>query len=351
MAMRTVGVVVAWALAAGCSSEGEPSKSSSGGVGASGGSGAAGGGPGLCVAEECEDDNPCTDDVCALDQCAFTPLDGVAPPGTVDPEPGDCMVPSCQQGGLADVPDVGAPCELSGGQPGICDARGQCGCAASAAGDARYVDPVNGVDDATHGGAPGNCAYKTLTYALTQGQLDIVVAPGTYSAATGEALPFILDDTQRILCQEVAGEKVTLTGKGEHFSWTAVIIAGGADNAVVGCNVVGVEEATYCIDSSGTTTGSEQIRFEGNDIGGCLNGIRMVSGNQVASGNTIHDNSLSGIHAQSAPDSVLVDNVFYGNGTDINCNAGMGWPTLTGTGNQGQGGAPSCSACDGCPFQ
>jgi len=339
----SLGVVALTAVGA-CSSDGDPDPAQASGTGSGAGAGASG----CQTSADCDDANVCTFDTCAGSYCQHEARFGPEP-SVPDPDPDDCMVPTCSFDGLGEGPDTGAACTQASGAPGLCGNEGTCGCAAPLAVAARWVDPVNGVDDGFHGGAPGSCAYKTLTFALTQAQLDIHVAPGTYDAAAGEVFPLVLDDTQRILCEEVGGQRPLISGGGTHTTYTATIIAGGSGNVVSGCDIAGVDEPAYCIDSTGNTT--DEIRFEGNDLTGCLNGIRLATGGAIIQGNTIHDNGLSGIHAQFGENSAIVDNVFSGNPTDIHCNAGMGWPTMVGSGNQGDDGPPSCVACDGCPFQ
>jgi parallel beta-helix repeat protein len=296
----------------------------------------------------CDDGNPCTEDFCQTEVCAHSSLDEL-PPGITDPDPTDCLVPACVGGELGEEPAPNGPCTQMSGAPGVCGVDGLCGCAAQAPVDPRWVDPVGGVDDDLHGGAPGTCAYKTLSYAVAQGHLDIHVAPGTYDAAGGEAFPILLFETQRILCEAVDGNRPLITGGGTYTTYTATIVASGSGNVIDGCDIVGLDEPAYCIDSIGAPVA--EIRFQGNDVSGCLNGIRLATGGAVMEGNTIHDNGLTGIHAQVGEDSAITSNVFSGNPTDINCNPGMGWPTMVGSGNQSMDGPPICVACDGCPFE
>jgi parallel beta-helix repeat protein len=301
-----------------------------------------------CMGMSCDDGNPCTKDSCPTESCLHLWVDEL-PPGISDPDPSDCLVPACVDGELGEEPAPSGPCTLPSGAPGVCGVDGFCGCVAQAAVDPRWVDAVDGVDDDLHGGAPGACAYKTLSYAVSQGDLEIHVAPGSYDAAGGEAFPILLFDFQRILCEAVEGNRPLITGGGTYTTYTATIVASGAGNVIDGCDIVGVGEPTYCIDSTGATLAG--ILFQGNDISGCLNGIRLATGGAEIEGNTIHDNGLTGVHVQEGDDSAITSNVFSGNPTDIHCNPGMGWPTLVGAGNQAVDGPLVCAACDGCPFE
>ncbi|MGF1517724.1 MAG: S-layer homology domain-containing protein [Nodosilinea sp.] len=76
------------------------------------------------------------------------------------------------------------------------------------------VDPSRGVDEPS--GRP-HLPYKTLTAALgaAQGNTLIKLAPGTYSAATGERFPITLPDGVMITGQETTqGQGVVVTGGG-----------------------------------------------------------------------------------------------------------------------------------------
>ena len=76
------------------------------------------------------------------------------------------------------------------------------------------VDPSRGVDEPS--GRP-HLPYKTLTAALgaALGNTLIKLAPGTYSAATGERFPITLPDAVMITGQETAqGQGVVVTGGG-----------------------------------------------------------------------------------------------------------------------------------------
>lgn len=76
------------------------------------------------------------------------------------------------------------------------------------------VDPTRGIDEPS--GRP-HLPYKTLTIALgaAQGNTLIKLAPGTYSAATGERFPITLPDNVMIAGQEsTQGQGIAIAGGG-----------------------------------------------------------------------------------------------------------------------------------------
>lgn len=361
MVIRTLVLLLAFlslgAIAAlgGCDSDGDTTSGAGGGVaaGGSGGMPAATGGTECVSGAECDDGNACTDDTCIVAECQYSIVaDGVTPATVSDPDPDDCFIPQCLTGTLTDVAATGSACALAAGGVGVCDAEGVCSCAAPGPTAAHYVDPIDGVDDATHGGAAGSCAFKTLTYALEQSQGDIHVAPGTYSTAMGETLPFVLGDFDRIFCEEVGGQRPLLTGKGTYATWSSVVEMTGAETAVIDCDIVGTGNPTYCVDMVGAALPSTPLILKGSDVSGCLNGVRLGATGRLVEGNYFHDHQFTGVFNQGPTNFSWVDNnQFDTNGQqDIFCN--LPDPDFDGTGNTGPNGmAPSCAGCVNCPFQ
>jgi hypothetical protein len=84
--------------------------------------GGEGGGSGCTMADECDDDNPCTADECTAGSCTSTNDNGVVPD-----DGNDCTADSCVDGVASHPTQIGGPC----GEGGLlqCNAQGECaGC-------------------------------------------------------------------------------------------------------------------------------------------------------------------------------------------------------------------------------
>src|SRR6185369_6110175 len=131
----------------------------------------------------------------------------------------------------------------SGGTRGTGGAAGADGgaCPMPATGAIHYVDPLQGKDDAEHGGAYGPCGYKTLTYAL---------ATATYTTAT-ETFPIILNGVQKLLCNTNNAGPATIRGMGLYSptGYNTSIVIAGSNNAITNCIVDGGHpSAGICIE-------------------------------------------------------------------------------------------------------
>src|SRR5262249_54065177 len=110
----------------------------------------------------------------------------------------------------------------------------------------QYVDPALGMDSIDHGAGPGPCAYKTITYALQHATGPIALAKATYSAASGETLPFILNGTQSLLCDGAGnGDRATLSGEGVCAEFTSDLctVFFNGNNGLSDCIVIGGQQA------------------------------------------------------------------------------------------------------------
>jgi hypothetical protein len=318
---------------------------------------------------DCETGNPCTHGFCFTGTCDVKPiLDGAKPgaqqvagdclsincaAGETVTEPddddapeddgADCMVPACEGGALTEIPaEAGESCAS-----GVCDAGGVCSCAAPDPGAPQFVDPGQGTDDPMHGGAPGPCAYRTLTYALAQAQGSIRPAPGEYSVATGETLPFVLSGSQRLRCyDEESQTSATLSGSGTSTTGTATVVLSGVQNQLEGCIIAG-GGADQCVVVTGDGSNGDGHELAFSDISGCDSGVVVSgAGNAVRLHDAaIHDNVTAGVSFSGGDKSgVIENNAFSANGTDITCTDPS--PELSG----GDNGGPSCTGCQNCPF-
>jgi hypothetical protein len=228
-------------------------------------------------------------------------------------------------------------------------------CPAVAAATLHYVDPVNGVDNPAAGGGTGACAYKTITYALTQATGQINLAPGTYSNASGEAFPITLTGTQSL--NGTSG--VVVEGNGATNAYT--IDMQGTSNSVNGFAVVNsaVTGSTMCIHGGPNCDGV----VTNMDISHCAFAFFVTSNQFGFVGNNIHDMGNSGTRylnglvldpaggVSVAVSGSVTNNTFSGPAAeigDIDC-AGIDVSTF-GSGNRDNGADVSCSECMYCPF-
>jgi hypothetical protein len=224
-----------------------------------------------------------------------------------------------------------------------------------ATGTAHYVDPVNGKDDPANGAGMGVCAYKTITYALTQTTSEVNIVAGVYSAASGETFP------------------LTLTGEQSINGLSPSAIVEGASSNGLTIDFEGLETATAGFAVVNTATSGDSVCFNGGtntavfasnmDISGCTIGFYIQGPAFQLTGSTLHNLGNSAIpyvygiiFDPFAGDTTSVNGQLQNNtitvGTpaeedDVACTAAN---TLTGFGNRDNGGAFSCAGCTNCPF-
>ena len=227
-------------------------------------------------------------------------------------------------------------------------------CMASSPSVLHFVDHALGTDDTMHGGASGACAYRTLTYALTQAQGQIALAFEEYSPATGETLPFVLTGTQSLACNYLTAGKATLKGKGNWAAIGSSVTVGysGTANQLYSCKIDGGGGTGYCAyvnsQSSSPTSGHlfSQVDFTSCggfavQVGNNFGNVNFSSGTfNVTSGNTLGGIFLVGTNAGTR----INNNVFTGTNAGVQCqNANS---MVTGSGNT----MSSCVTCGNCPF-
>ncbi len=81
-----------------------------------------------------------------------------------------------------------------------------------------YIDPVKGTDS---GVGSRSAPFKTLTYALAQARpgISLQLAPGTYSADSGEQFPLILPASAILIGAEAShGKNIVIAGSGVYTS-------------------------------------------------------------------------------------------------------------------------------------
>ena len=321
---------------------------------------------------DCEDENPCTGDFCVEGACQNTPrANGEPPLGGDEDIPGDCMRPACQDGQPiseaddGDLPDdpnggdctvptctdgtpgtgpreAGQNCDAPGGLRGVCNDMEVCSCAPPSPDAEVFVDGTDGVDDATHGGGPGGCAYRTLSYALTQATGRINLRDTTYDSAN-TTFPITLTANQWLNCELDNDQRVTTI----NGTAGAVIQYTGTSNGVRRCNINGGGTAGVCISVTTAGMGNDQHWIENTQVTQCDVGIDVsgMGDNFFADRSDIQNNPTVGVQIIGADkNGYLRENTFGGNGTDITCTDPS--PGFNGDTN----GGPSCMTCQNCPF-
>jgi hypothetical protein len=209
-----------------------------------------------------------------------------------------------------------------------------------------YVDGAHGVDDVSHGGGPGACAYRTITFAIAHALRNISVAAGTYSATTGETLPLVLMGRQAILCSGA-----TIDGQGIYLSTRATVVFGGTANVVQGCQIVGDDQPGACVlvEADGTKSGH---LLEAVDVSHCGDAAVRMEGTLVNVDDSKFHDSDRGISWSSYETGDMSNNTFANNVfDDIACDDGDPDNGVSGTSNTDGAGAATCTGCGNCPFQ
>ena len=216
-----------------------------------------------------------------------------------------------------------------------------------------YVDHRLGSDDDAHGGGPGACAYRTLSYALANAtdNINIELAAGdTYQGGVaGETLPFRLTGLQILRCNGA-----TLENAADQGTYDGIVQFSGDSNGVDTCRFEGLAWGGYCLNVN--STGPDGVfphQVLATTFSNCANvaiSIGAGFGGVSISNSTFTMNYVSiyptGTHAGIS----IVDNTFagVGGGDDVVCDDAE--PGITGSGNVRDGATIMCGVCGGCPF-
>jgi hypothetical protein len=213
-----------------------------------------------------------------------------------------------------------------------------------------YVDPVAGTDSPMFGGGPGPCAYRTVTYALTQPSRMIMLPSGTYSPSTGEKLPFVLHGEQELFCLSTTS---VLSGKGRYAPGAidATVVFEGYLNKISSCALDGAGQPGVCLEiaTNGSVTSAHSVF--GADFGHCGDAAIQVDlgvGRVDISTSRIHDNAVGVLAAGANTGVDIFSNKFLMNGVDIACRNDD--PGVTGDLNTNAGNYATCETCANCPF-
>ena len=205
-----------------------------------------------------------------------------------------------------------------------------------------YVDPALGTDDNQHGGAPGRCAYKTLTFALGFARATISLAPATYSAPA-ETFPILLDNGLSIACNGA-----TLSGVGGVNENLLTVDSSTPMNTLDSCKLDCTASATAsCLILYGTGT----LVLTNSELDGNAVAVGVVGQGSLNASGDLFDGFSEAVYLQNsmAAASSLVNNMFENNTVDVTCSAALASDTGTGNTEKG-GGALSCTQCANCPF-
>lgn len=308
---------------------------------------------GFCISGFCEfqqaDDGPApgaeqTDGDCMSIDCAAGELvTAIANDPAEDPDGSDCMVPSCDAGDNVMIADeLGSGCDAGSGS-GVCDSAGVCSCEILTEGDAiAYVDPDNGQDIATNGGAQGSCAFATIEYALTQAPGEIRLPAQDFTITE----PLVLTGAQRLNCRfdDQNNVRTRLLGHAAYGATdSAAVVFEGMANAIDDCEIDLQGGGTAAVIVASAAMGVPHVIDDsilGNSGG---DGVRVDGNNVQITDSNIHDNATNGVSfVQLDATANLENNTFTANGTDLLCaDASM---SVTGENNN----LASCTTCANC---
>lgn len=183
-----------------------------------------------------------------------------------------------------------------------------------------YVSSSGGSDSAGNGS--DRSPFKTLTYALSVAPPNtaILLAPGTYSAQTGEKFPLMLKPNVTVQGNPgTRGQNIAIKGGGYFISptWAGQNIAIlGADGAgLSGVTVTNPNDRGYglWIESSSPTVVNNTFSGSTHD------GISVVgTGRPTISGNLFSKNGANGITIFNKSEPFVRDNVFENTGFGVN---------------------------------
>jgi len=183
-----------------------------------------------------------------------------------------------------------------------------------------YVSSIGGSD--TGGNGSDRAPFKTLTYALSVAppKTAILLAPGTYSAQSGEKFPLMLRPSVTVQGNpQTRGQNIVIKGGGEFISPTSAgqnITILGADGAgLSGVTVTNTNYRGYAlwIESSSPTVVNNTFSGSTHD------GISVVGTSRpTIGGNFFSKNGANGITIFGSSRPEVRDNVFENTGFGVN---------------------------------
>ncbi len=183
-----------------------------------------------------------------------------------------------------------------------------------------YVSSTGGSD--TGGNGSDRAPFKTLTYALSVAppKTAILLAPGTYSAQSGEKFPLMLRPSVTVQGNpNTRGQNIVIKGGGYFISPTSAgqnIAILGADGAgLSGVTVTNTNSRGYAlwIESSSPTVVNNTFSGSTHD------GISVVGTSRpTIGGNVFSKNGANGITIFGSSQPEVRDNVFDNTGFGVN---------------------------------
>lgn len=202
---------------------------------------------------------------------------------------------------------------------------------AQASNNSIYVNPTSGDDNGGNGSE--NAPFKTITRALRLASANsvIVLAPGTYSAQTGETFPIFMKPGV-ILQGDPAnkGRNTQIIGGGGYLSPTvgsqSITILGADEAAITGLTISNPTPRGY-----GVWVESSSPIIADNTLTGSSHDGVSVNGNSspVIRNNQFRQNGANGVTVFGSSTPEISDNIFENTGYGINI-GGTSAPTLTG---------------------
>ncbi|WP_017721801.1 DUF1565 domain-containing protein [Kamptonema formosum] len=194
-----------------------------------------------------------------------------------------------------------------------------------------HVNPTSG-NDSTGNGSEG-APFKTLTSALSAAGPNTVIllAPGTYSAQTGETFPISLKPGVTVQGDpNTRGQKIVISGGGTYLSPSVgtqnVAILGADKAALTGVTVSNSNPRGYGLWVESTSPLVTDSTFTGNTHDGIsVNG----TGAPVIRNNHFYKNGASGITSFGTSRPEITSNLFQNTGFGINIGQ-KGAPVVTG---------------------
>jgi len=159
-----------------------------------------------------------------------------------------------------------------------------------------YVNPATGQDQSGAGRSEAS-PYRTITYALQQAQpgTTIALAPGTYSAESGETFPLVFKP------------RITLKGVAANQGEAVLIQGGGA----ISSSYFGPQNVTILTNYN--SPGSRIVGVTVTNPNKRGTGVWIESTNTVVSDSTFKDSAREGIFATGSATPTVENSLFINN--------------------------------------
>ncbi|MEL6461263.1 MAG: DUF1565 domain-containing protein [Cyanobacteria bacterium J06641_2] len=180
-----------------------------------------------------------------------------------------------------------------------------------------YVNPQTGTDQ-NGGGTTEAAPFKTIAFALRQAQSGTVIqlAPGTYSAETGETFPLRIKEGVTLRGDEAGkGQATLITGSGRYTSRTFasqnITILGGKNSTISGVTVTNPASRGTGIWVESTNPKIINSTFTNNKREGVF---VTGTGNPTIAGNIFIQNTGNGVSVAKSARGEIRGNLFQDTG-------------------------------------